>query len=96
MTTRGTYSSITGFFSTAANNSISFEAGGATITNIDFIFYEDERNGTSILTPDSGTFTNNYLVDKTGNWSGSATSVTMTTQSDGFKYIEIRVTVTNS
>jgi len=95
ITSHGAYGSTLGYFATNNNSNISFEAGGATISNIDFIFYEDERNGTSTLTPDSGTFTNNYLVDKTGNWSGSATSVTMTS-SGGFKYIEIRVTVINS
>lgn len=76
-----------------AAQDITFEAGGSTMSHIDLDFINNYSNNSStVLTADSGTCANNYSVDLTGEWNGSATSVTIHT-SKQIRVSEFRVTV---
>ena len=76
-----------------AAQDITFEAGGSTMSHIDFDFINNYSNNSStVLTADSGTCANNYSVDLTGEWNGSATSVTIHTTKQ-IRVSEFRVTV---
>lgn len=76
-----------------AAQDITFDAGGSTMSHIDFDFIDNYSNNSStVLTADSGTCANNYSVDLTGEWNGSATSVTIHT-SKQIRVSEFRVTV---
>lgn len=63
-----------------ANKTITIDAGDCTITSINFKFVSGyNNNGTTTLTADSGTCVNNYATDLTGEWTGSASTVVITT-----------------
>lgn len=76
-----------------AAQTITFSAGGSTMSHIEFDFISGYANNSStVLSADSGTCANNYATDLTGEWNGSATSVTITT-SKQIRVPEFRVTV---
>lgn len=63
-----------------ANKTITIDAGDGTITSINWGFVSGyNNNGTTTLTADSGTCVNNYATDLTGEWTGSASTVVITT-----------------
>ena len=69
-----------GHYRIYANETITIDAGSQTITSINWGFVSGyKNNGTTTLTADSGTCVNNYATDLTGEWTGSASTVVITT-----------------
>ena len=69
-----------GHYRIYANETITIDAGSQTITSINWKFVSGyNNNGTTTLTADSGTCVNNYATDLTGEWTGSASTVVITT-----------------